>query len=111
MEVDSRVAYAYLLNSDEIVSDVWLYNVVDTPETVDWHDRSLLPFLNPLRYCDKEKQHKIRSSKDVVCNWVKNGVEIFINGEMLAILQAGKKPGWSRNAKKDGPLALVLDRV
>jgi len=51
LEDDGRVAYAYLLQDGKVVGDVWLYNVVETPERVDWKDRSQMPFLNPKRFC------------------------------------------------------------
>jgi hypothetical protein len=37
LEDDGRVAYAYLLERDAIVADVWLYNIGEDP--VDWQRR------------------------------------------------------------------------
>jgi len=50
IEDDGKVAYAYLLNKDEIVSDVWLYNQRQTPEQPEWTEKSRMPFLNPRNY-------------------------------------------------------------
>jgi len=37
------------------------------------------------------------------------GAHVFIRGELFAILLEGGRPGLSRMAKKDGPLAKVLE--
>ena len=106
VEVDDRVAYAYLLENDEIVGDVWLYNVAPTPETVDWRDRDAMPFLNPRSFCSDEPAPDLR--QDVECRWVEDAVEICAGGIVVGRLAAGAKPGWSRMARMDGPLARTL---
>jgi hypothetical protein len=103
------VAYAYLLRDERIVADVWLYNVVDTPETVDWSDRSQMPFLNPAPYCDRRTPPSLRSH--VTCSWSGDTASIIIEGERVAFLRPGAKPGWSVMATKNGPLARRLDEV
>ncbi len=51
IEDDGKVAYAYLYDAEKrIVSDVWLYNRGENPATIDWSDRSKLPFQNPAGY-------------------------------------------------------------
>ncbi len=35
-------------------------------------------------------------------------VELYLADDLLAVLIPGAKPGWCRNALKDGPLAKVL---
>lgn len=107
IESDDRVAYAYLLEGERIVADVWLYNVAATPETVDWSDREQMPFLNPAPYCMDVAVPDL--SNDLRCDWRGEGVEILVAGEVLARLVPGAKPGWSRLARKDGPLAKKLD--
>jgi hypothetical protein len=107
IEVDNRVAYAYLLEGDRVIGDVWLYNVDSTPETVDWHDREQMPFLNPRPYCTGERIPDLR--QDVHCNWSGDEVEIVSDGSLVARLAPGAKPGWSRLALKNGPLAKTLE--
>jgi hypothetical protein len=110
LEDDGAVAYAYLLEQGDVVADVWLYNVANAPETVDWKDRTAMPFLNPRRYC---KQHHVvpRLSEDsiVTCKWSLRGVDVLIEGDRIACLEQGAKPGWSRFAALAGPLARPLD--
>ena len=108
LEDDGRVAYAYLVEGDTVVSDVWLYNVGDTPVSVNWRDQTAMPFQNPLKYCAPEKPPRLRSDSDVTCLWNKEGVTILIAGSAWARLEKGSKPGWSRTARIAGPLAKPL---
>ncbi|WP_312524538.1 hypothetical protein [Sphingobacterium multivorum] len=50
IEDDDKVCYAYLLNEERIVGDIWLYNSVPTPSEPEWHKRDNLPFLNPAAF-------------------------------------------------------------
>jgi len=108
LEDDGRVAYAYLLEGDSVAGDVWLYNVGQDPDAVDWRDRSALPFLNPARYCTGERVPRLRAGSNIDCKWSDQGVTVSIDGVVWAHLQRGAKPGWSRAARVDGPLAKVL---
>lgn len=109
VEDDDRVAYAYLRDSGAIVSDVWLYNVVPTPETVDWRDQDQMPFLNPRKYCKQGDLPRIVEPARVSCAQVSDRFELRYDGELIAQLQPGARPGWSKLAAEDGPLALRLD--
>ncbi len=54
LEDDGSVAYAYLLEGDMITGDVWLYNVGEAPETVNWRDRcpfAILPSFAAQKNC------------------------------------------------------------
>ena len=42
LEDDGDVAYAYLLEEGIVVGDVWLYNVSQSPNTIDWSDPSAI---------------------------------------------------------------------
>ncbi|MBN4055074.1 hypothetical protein JYT15_01045 [Acidimicrobium ferrooxidans] len=108
LEDDGRVAYAYLLDNESIVGDVWLYNVVEDPEAVDWQDQSAMPFLNPAQYSTSEVLDRIRDDSDVCCFWAAQGVAVTVGGVLWAHLESGSKPGWSRKAKVSGPLAKPL---
>jgi hypothetical protein len=108
LEDDGRVAYAYLLENEEIVGDVWLYNVHEAPEAIDWNDRSAMPFANPTRYCAEERLPRITERSAVSCAWSKLGVDVAVDGIDVAHLECGSKPGWSKLAAEAGPLAKPL---
>jgi hypothetical protein len=108
LEDNGRVAYAYLLDGDLIIGDVWLYNVDEDPEGVDWQDRSAMPFCNPAKYCSAEALPRLRPDSKVSCVWSAEGVTVFIAGIAWARLERGRRPGWSRKARFTGPLAMPL---
>lgn len=111
LEDDGKVAYAYLLEQGGVVGDVWLYNVAETPESVDWRDEAAMPFLNPRRYCRGETVARLRDDSAVACEWSSQGVVVVVDGVRLARLERGAKPGWSRLAGLPGPLAKPLEGV
>jgi hypothetical protein len=108
LEDDGKVAYAYLLEDEAVVSDVWLYNVAEAPALVDWNDPDGPPFLNPREFCRDEQIPRLGQSSAVRCTWLDRSVEIVIDGVLVARLQPGTKPGWSRLAARPGPLAQPL---
>ena len=103
LDDDGRVALAYLLNGEDIVGDVWSR----APEAVDWKDRSQVPFLNPRSLCASEDVPRLSRHSSVRCAWFENGVEVT-DGTLMARLEHGAKPGWSRLALRAGPLAKPL---
>lgn len=110
---DDRVAYAYLLRDGEAVGDVWLYNRHEAPEEPEWHDKSNVPFLNPRRFARQDGFVAIETDGDVAVDWRFEGehlarVDVRIRGVLSARLAPFTKPGWSRMAVADGPLARVL---
>ena len=109
LEDDGRVAYAYLLEDDDIVADVWLYNVEAPPNDVDWKDRAAMPFLNPKRFCRQDRHPRLTMSSVVSCTWWEQGVVVTIDGVLMAKLERGIRPGWSRLAARRGPLAQPLE--
>lgn len=108
LEDDGRVAYAYLQDGDSVVGDVWLYNVGQDPESVDWRDRSAMPFQNPAKYCTAEVLPRLRPDSDISCRWSDQGVTVSVAGLVWARLEKGARPGWSRRAQIAGPLAKPL---
>ena len=110
IEDDDRVAYAYLLRGRQVIADVWLYNVIEAPDAVDWRDKTQLPFLNPKSLCLPATE-RICDAASVACVWSTGGVDVLVKGQQLARLENGVKPGWSSYARKPGPLAkpLVLE--
>jgi len=114
IEDDGEKAYAYLVNTaGKIIGEVWLYNCGPTPATVDWSDRSKLPFQNPASFASTEQFSPIRDRSEILVEWKKSiwrvdTAHIFIRGQLHAVVQKGHRPGRSRLAIKDGPLAKVL---
>lgn len=116
IEDDGRVCYVYLLLESSIVSDVWLYNQYEAPSEPPWTSRENMPFLNPREYAiDGSCFDPIRDEDDIEIEFSFSDLEtpiearIFINGSLAAMLKPGVKPGWSVNAKIDGPLAKKFD--
>jgi hypothetical protein len=112
-EDDGRVAYAYLLDGDEIVADVWLYNCVAAPEQPEWRDPSKAPFLNPRGFASTEQFPPVADESEVAFSWShetegQTALRLFIRGDYHARLVHGSKPGWCKLAARNGPLASVL---
>jgi hypothetical protein len=113
IEDNDKVAYAYLLKNEQVVGDVWLYNCGPAPDEPEWRDRSKMPFANPRGFASSSTARRINEPDTVRVTWVEgNGeldrVELSIEDQSVAILAPGAKPGWCRNAMKDGPLAKTL---
>ncbi|MEO1803571.1 MAG: hypothetical protein AAFU33_02115 [Bacteroidota bacterium] len=111
IEDDQKVAYAYLLHQGKIIGDVWLYNH-QTPDHVNWKDKSQLPFLNPAPYVDASSMiAPVASQQDIFIVWdieeggELNEVQVHVEGKPVAYMKLGSKPGWSVSASADGPLA------
>jgi len=105
---DGRVAYAYLYKGNDIIGDVWLYNQAATPIFTHWNQEDM-PFLNPKEYI-KDEIDPILNTNEVKLEWsVSNNriqsVLIFIRKNLVARLEPGSTPGWSKCVSKDGPLA------
>ena len=109
VEADQRTVYAYLQCNGEIVSDVWLANLVEPPQAPEWKDQGAqLPFLNPGKYCRRicDRQFALN---DLSVAWGEERGAVsatLLSGDgRYAVLVDGVKPGWCFNAIKDGPLA------
>jgi len=114
IEDNDKVAHACLLEERKIVGDVWLYNRGEAPCEPEWTDISKAPFSNPAEFVKTEPFIPPESEADIVVNWVVVAGEleyadIFLRGDLLARLAPGSKPGWCVLARKDGPLAKVLE--
>jgi hypothetical protein len=113
VEDNGRVAYAYLIQRDAIIGDVWLYNCGAAPVEPEWGDQSKAPFANPRGYVADCATAPIAAAEELRIRWIDQGntldrAELYLRTELLAILVPGSKPGWCRNSLKDGPLAKVL---
>ena len=110
---DGRVAYAYLMEGEDSIGDVWLYNQHEAPKDSNW-DKQQLPYLNPEEYLNKETRvSPITDKGDVYFEWnesLSDGsieVSIYIRDKFIAQIITGSKPGWSALVVKDGPLAQI----
>jgi hypothetical protein len=114
LEDDGRVCYAYMIDENgQICSDVWLYNRCQAPAEPEWHSRENAPFANPAPFsCQNSDFGLPRSAEEFSVKWTEAGdfevAKIYLFDRYLAKLMHGAKPGWSRLAAKDGPLAQTL---
>jgi hypothetical protein len=114
---DGRTAYAYLFVDEKIVGDVWLYNVVASPQDPEWRNRDRrdkMPFANPTGFASGEAFDPVRSPTEIALNWQmgssgRHQVTLFLKGQEHAVLRPGAKPGWCRLAAKPGPLAKPIN--
>jgi len=116
IEDDGKVAYAYLLKGNGIISDVWLYNQQRTPDTTDWTNKDDMPFLNPKNYIlDNRIFSPIKDDSDVEIEWsISNQIEkakIYIRNELIAILVPNLFPGYSSLVYEDGLLAKIIINI
>lgn len=112
IEDDNKVCYAYLLEGDQIISDVWLYNQIEAPESVAWNNRADLPFANPKMFV-KNNILPFDEWTHVDVQWGRDCgnvyVKVYASNLLLAKLEKNAFPGWSTLVEKDGPLAFVYE--
>ena len=116
VEDDGKAAYAYLLQGDRIVGDVWLYNSAAPPNEAEWRDPSKLPFANPSGYVRADRVEPVRDESRIAVSWAfahdaLKEARLFIDGTLWAVLRPRVKPGWCRMAARPGPLAKPLDEL
>lgn len=109
--------YAYLMNRNQIVSDLWLFNFLPTPNDEQWKKSNTPPFLNSKKYS------KLVNEVFDINSISENGFQIeffrsdsygiyskiYINKKLIGVITENQKPGWSYFAKLNGPLANDLD--
>ncbi|MFI5732336.1 hypothetical protein ACIA49_19600 [Kribbella sp. NPDC051587] len=110
VEDDDAVAYAYLLDGDAIVSDVWLYNCGPDPVERPWRDGAEGPFCNPAEFTSGDDVGEPVGSSAVGVRWLGadgSGIRaaVLLRERAIAWLEPGARPGWSVRVVKDGPLA------
>ena len=118
VEDDDRVAYAYIYDreaggdSPPIVADVWLYNVAAPPDSWARPTRPDEAPLNPSPYVSEELAVRLEEAREVVARWHSSDdarlVDVLADGVVYARLSAGSKPGWSRFAAAESPVARPL---
>jgi hypothetical protein len=115
-EDDGRVAYAYVVKDKRILADVWVYNRAPAPAEPEWRDRERAPFLNPRDHVSDEAEQFTPAASDdhVALEWMNEGdarvVVVKVHGQVVAKVGPGMRPGFAALARRDGPLARVLDR-
>jgi hypothetical protein len=111
-EDDGKVAYAYVVEDEKIVGDVWLYNRAPTPDDPEWDDRARAPFLNPRPFAVDERVERAAAAEDVSFDWTGDAgirtVTVSVRGRVLGRLARGQRPGFATLAQRDGPLARTL---
>ena len=121
LEDDDRVAYAYLVDRsvDEadppIVGDVWLYNVDPTPPDLEsaFTDAGRgVPPLNASPHVRDVEVTRLEDAAALAVRWEtvdhRRYAEVQVDGALCARLCQGSRPGWSRLAASESPLALPL---
>ena len=113
IEDNGRVAYAYLMEGEDCIGDVWLYNQQEAPTDSNW-DKQELPYLNPAEYLNQDARiSPIKDKSEVYLEWAESSsdgtieVSIYLKEKFIAQIITGSKPGWSTLVIKDGPLAQV----
>jgi hypothetical protein len=112
IDIDHRVAYAYMLLAGEIVAEVWLFNVGRTPLAPDKVEGSDPP-RNPEQYASTNGPPENLEAGEVACRWgTFDGVtlvcEVLLRGAVFGRLWPGARPGEAKLAAVAGPFARVL---
>lgn len=112
-EDNGRVAYLYLLEEERIIGEVWVYNRAPAHSGPNCDDLVKGLPVNPDGYASTEPFPPIESLNDLQFWWSGDAeheakLTLALRGEVLAVLVPGARPGWSRQAIRDGPLARVL---
>lgn len=111
IEANGIVLYSYLLEEEEIISDVWLYNFNEVPQKTKWDSMDDLPFENRVHLIKPLNEQKIFTRfQDGDIKWVFENnslerVEIVKDAIIYAQMKPGQTPGYSYNAFKSGALA------
>ena len=112
VEADDRAAYGYLLERQDFVADVWLFNCQPTPDQFIVFRDGRAP-LNSKEFVSTEPFDPRLLADQVSARWRYDGVrmvgvEIYLRERLHGFLKPGSKPGWCILAAKDGPVALAL---
>lgn len=111
IEIDAKAAYAYLIKSDQIVGDVWLFNVGPAPESPPWENTCEPPYANPVGY-GLEAQHSWPANDEDFRVLFKQAepfkCAVYLRSELIAVLWEGARPGKSAFALKPSPVATPL---
>ena len=113
IEDNGRVAYAYIMEGEDCIGDVWLYNQQEAPIDSDWSKQEM-PYLNPMEYLNIDARvSPIKGKSEIYLEWAESlsdgtiEVSIYLQEKFIAQITSGSKPGWSTLVIKDGPLAQV----
>jgi hypothetical protein len=108
---NGKVAYAFLCYGQEIITDVWLYNVAPAPE-MPGNDTP--PLLNAREFIVATPYPRIERAEDVEFRFMTPGeiqtlyVDVYLRGKLHARLKPNEQPGWCCLAIKDTDIARVM---
>jgi hypothetical protein len=116
VEDDGVVAWAYLLDGSQVVSDVWLYNRPGAAPRAEGETPEGRPCSNPLTLTAEVLFPPIHDPSEITLEWihgphVPTSVVVSIRNQKHAVLVAGVRPGWCRLSTAPGPCAQPLDEV
>lgn len=113
------VAYAYLHdynNNDNIISYTWLYNRCQAPRVPEWVIRKEdPPYAMPANLIENNIGFKLPTkSSDVDVGAFTDGGKppyfaIYLEKEVLGLLDPKTHPGWARLVRTDSPIARAFD--
>ena len=102
-------AFAYLLEHEDIIGDVWLYNTGPSPQDAPWTQPDAHPpFMNPAAL-SKGRDERRGIGDGATARWGSDAtVDVFIGDRHEARLWPGANPGQSFMAAARGPMAAPL---
>ena len=116
---NGRVAYAHLVdyNDDEaIVSYAWLYNRCEAPEVPEWVSREENPpYAMPADFIENKIGFKLPTQgsllgvSSVTADGLPPYFAIYLEKELLGLLDPKTHPGWARLVNRDSPIARAFD--
>ena len=110
VEVQTNMATAYFCSNDEIIGDVWLFNIGGTPELPPWKQGGEPPYQNSKDFCYPHniKLPILESDFRAIFSEPEDPnqtVGIYFRGKLVGILADGWLPGKSSFAKEDSAVA------
>ncbi len=97
MEANGEVCYAYLLNENQIIGDVWLGNQIAPSEKADFSDPSKMPFLNPKEFLT-EPEERLEDFEPRSIDWKTSStsnskkVTVEFSNMTTLVLEEGVRP-------------------
>lgn len=116
-EDDGRCAYAYFVDqAGKIVGDVWIYNSDFTRNQREWESDSEPPYRNAAEYVQNHPFPRVQDETEIAVSFDSESgdadqllARVYIRDRLAAIVKPNARPGWSANARVDGPVAQRLE--
>lgn len=104
LKEDDRAAFAYLVESEQVVGFTWLYNVgAITGGSLGSTPQNAPPFASATRTLPR-----LGGTTRMRCEWRHPNVEIYLDDVLAARLWRGARPGASHLVDRPGPIGLPL---